>query len=33
MIAPYMGVIEEKLAGFTGEELVKNLSRLSLTSF
>ena len=33
MIAPYMGVIEEKLAGFTGEELVKKFVSLEFNQF
>lgn len=33
MISPYMGVIEEKLAGFTGEELVKKFVSLEFNRF
>ncbi len=33
MIAPYMGVIAEKLAGFTGEELVKKFVSLEFNRF
>ncbi|MDC7126727.1 MAG: DEAD/DEAH box helicase [Spirochaetales bacterium] len=32
-IAPYMGVIEEKFAGFTGEELVKKFVSLEFSRF